>query len=83
MEQQLPAGLRERQVAEFVKDDEVLPAKIVGQTPLASGPALGLKPVDQIDDIEEPAPGTATDAGTGNGDGEMTLPGAGPAERMQ
>ena len=31
VEQQLPAGLGEGQIAEFVEDDEVLAAKIVGQ----------------------------------------------------
>jgi len=46
MEQQLPARLCERQVAEFVEDDEVLAAKIVGQTPLAPGSTLSLKSVD-------------------------------------
>ena len=74
VEQQLPASLGERQVAEFVEDDEVLPAKIVGQPPLAPGPALGLKSVDQIDDIEEPASGAAADARAGDCDGEMDFP---------
>ena len=55
VEQQLSASLRERQIAEFVEDDEVLAIEIVGQASLASGAALGLKPVDQINDIEEPA----------------------------
>jgi hypothetical protein len=33
VEQQLPASQGERQVAKFVEDDEVFPAKIVGQAP--------------------------------------------------
>ena len=74
MEQQLPTRLGERQVAEFIEDDEVLSVEIIGQPPLASGPALGLKSVDQIDDVEEPAARTVTDAGPRNGDGKMRLP---------
>src|ERR1700738_4777534 len=73
--------MRERQIAEFVEHDEVLAAKTVGQASLASGACFGLKLVDQIDDIEEPASGTATDASTGDCDGEMTLPRTGPAHQ--
>jgi hypothetical protein len=69
MEQQLPARLRERQIAEFIKNDEVLAAKIIGQAPLASGAAFGFKLVDQIDDIEKPASGATADASPGDGDG--------------
>ena len=65
MEQQLAAGLSERQVAEFVEDDEVLAAEIVGQAALSSGSAFGLELVDQIDDVEEPATGAVADAGAG------------------
>ena len=46
LEQQLPAGLRERQIAELVEDNEILAAQIVGQPPWPSGSALGLKSVD-------------------------------------
>jgi hypothetical protein len=77
MEQQLPASLRERQIAEFVEDNEVLATKIIGQTPLTSGACFGLQLVDQIDDIEEPAPSAAADASPSDCDGEMTLSGAG------
>ena len=37
MEQQLPAGLGEGQIAEFVEDDEVEAGEIIGETPLAAG----------------------------------------------
>jgi hypothetical protein len=77
VEQQLPARLGERQVAELVEDNEVFAIQIIGQPPLASGAALGLKPVDQINDIEEPAARTVTDARPRNGDGQMRLPGTG------
>ena len=59
VEQQLSAGLCERQIAELVEHDEILAAQIVGQAPRPSGAALGLKSVDQIDDIERPAARTA------------------------
>jgi hypothetical protein len=77
VEQQLPACLREWQIAEFVEDDEVLAAKVVGKVPLAPRACFGLQLVDQIDDIEESASGTATNARAGNCDGEMTFARAG------
>src|ERR1700689_3203203 len=81
VEQQLSASLCERQIAELVEDDEILAAQIVGQASRPSGSALGLKSVDQINDIEESASGTTTNAGASNCDGEMTLPGTGPADQ--
>ncbi len=81
VEQQLTASMCERQIAEFIEDDEVLAAKLIGHVPLASGSAFSLKSVDQIDDIEEPASGTAADASTGNGDGKMAFSGAGSPDQ--
>jgi hypothetical protein len=63
VEEQLAAGLGERQVAEFVEDDEVEPGEVVGEAALPSGPCLGLELVDEVDDVEEPAAGGASDAG--------------------
>ena len=71
MEQQLPARLGERQIAELVENDEVHPAEIVGHAPLPAGTALGLELVDQVDDVEEAAAGTVTDAGPRDGDGQV------------
>ena len=81
VEQQLPACLRERQIAELVDDDEVLAAKIVGQASLTSRACFGFQLVDQIDDIEEPASGTATNAGASDCDGEIISAGAGYADQ--
>src|ERR1700709_1969629 len=53
MEQELPAGLGKRQIAEFIEHDEIHPAKMLGNAPLAAGAPLGLKSVDQFDDVEE------------------------------
>jgi hypothetical protein len=77
MEQQLPAGLGEGQIAQFVEDDEVEANEIIGQPSLTAGAGLAFQPVDQIDDGVEPATPAAADAGPGDGDGEMTLAGAG------
>jgi hypothetical protein len=43
---------------------------------VAPGTAFGLELVDQVDDVEEPAAGTVTDAGAGDGDRQMGLAGA-------
>ena len=51
MEEQLPAGLGEGQVAEFVEDDEVAAYELICGAALASGAELGLEVVDQVDDV--------------------------------
>ena len=43
------AGLGERQIAEFVEDDEVEAGEMVGDAFLAAGARLGLEPIDEID----------------------------------
>ncbi len=53
MEQQLPAGLSERQIAEFVEDHEVHAREIIGEPSLAAGAGFGLELVDEIDGGEE------------------------------
>ena len=80
MEQQLPAGLGEGQISQFVEDNEVEADEIVGQTSLTAAAGLAFQPVDQVDHGVEPAPGSAADAGPGDGDGEMALAGAGAAD---
>jgi hypothetical protein len=81
MEQQLAAGLSERQVAEFVEDDEVHPGQMLGDTTLPSVAGLDLQAIDEIDHVEEAPAGTGSDAASGNGDGQMGLAGAGPANQ--
>ena len=49
--------------------------------PLPAGAALGLEPVDQIDDVEEAAARAAADAGARDGDRQMRLAGAGAADQ--
>src|ERR1700745_1746101 len=55
VEEKLPAGLGERQIAELVEDHEVHPGQMVGDAALTSGARLGLEPVDKIDGGEEAA----------------------------
>ena len=54
---------------------------MVGEPTLPSIAGLGLEPVDEIDHIVEPAAGAGSDAASGNGDGQMGLAGAGPADQ--
>ena len=81
MEEQLPTGLSEGQVAELVEDDEVAADELVCSAALASGAEFGLEVVDQVDDVLAPATGALADAGPRDGDGEMGLSGAGAADQ--
>ena len=54
MEQELSASLGEGQIAEFVEDDEVHPRQMLGKPALVPIAGLGLKPVDEVDDVVEP-----------------------------
>jgi len=49
VEQQLPAGLGEGQIAEFVEHDEVQTSEIIGKPSLATRSPFGLEPIDQVD----------------------------------
>ena len=73
--------MSEGQIAKFVEDDEVHAGQVVCEPALAAGAGLGLEPVDEIDHVVEPAAGTATDAASGDGDGQMGLAGTGPADQ--
>ena len=71
MEQQLPAGLGEGQIAEFVENDEVHAGEIVGDAALAAGARFGLQPVDEVDRVEEASAQFGADAAARDGDCEM------------
>ena len=47
---------------------------------LAAGPGFGVQPVDQVDDVEEPAARAAADAGPRDGDRQMALSRTGAAD---
>jgi hypothetical protein len=83
VEEQLTTGLGEGKVAEFIENDEVQAAEVVGNAALSAGPGLGLELVDEVDDIEEPPAGAAADAGAGYADGEMGLACPGAADEDQ
>ena len=61
VEQQLAAGLAERQIAELVDDDEIVAQQLLGQPAAATGGLLLLQLIDQIDQVEEAASGASTD----------------------
>src|SRR3981081_3558137 len=54
VEQKLAAGLSERKVAKFVKDDEVHPGQMLSDTALPSVTGLRLKPIDEGDHDGDP-----------------------------
>ena len=77
MEQQLPAGLGEGEIAEFVEDDEVEAGEIVSEPSLAASARLSLELIDEIDGGEEAAARSRSDAASRNGDGQVRLARAG------
>jgi hypothetical protein len=81
MEQKLAAGLSERQVAEFVEDDEVHPGQMLGDPTLPSVAGLDLQTVDEVDHVVEAAACARPDAASGDGDGHMGFAGAGTADQ--
>jgi hypothetical protein len=80
VEEELPAGLREGQVSEFIEDDKVEAREVVGQATLLAAARLGLEPVHHVDDVEQAPAGAAPDERPGDGDCEVGLPRAGPAD---
>src|SRR5208283_4170324 len=81
VEEELTAGLGERQVAELVEDDEVHAGEIIGDAALPARTRLGLELVDEIDGGEEaPAPSGA-DAASRDGDHRVRLAGSGSADK--
>jgi hypothetical protein len=83
MEQELTAGLGERKIAEFVQDQEVQAGDQVRGAALPFGPGFRVELIDQIDDVEEPAPAAVSDAGARDADREMGLSCAGAADQHE
>ena len=54
---------------------------MLGEPTLPSIAGLGLEAIDEVDDVEEAAARTDTDAAVGNGDGQMRLSGPGAADQ--
>src|SRR5690606_27026361 len=76
VEQELTAGLRERQIAEFIEDDEVEACKVIRRSSLFPITRLCFQPIDQIDNVEEAAARAVANESTGNRDGQMALAGS-------
>jgi hypothetical protein len=68
VEQQLTAGLAERQIAEFVDDDHVVSQQRLGEPAAAAGGFLLLELIDQVDQAEEPSAGAAANDRRGHPD---------------
>ena len=83
VEQELSAGLGEREIAEFVQDQEVEAGDQVRCPALSFGPGFGVELVYEIDDVEEPAAPAVSDAGPRDADGEMGLTGSGAADQHE
>src|SRR5882672_1871782 len=80
MEQQLSAGLAEREIAELVDDDEIVAQQFFGQPAALARSLLLLELVDEIDEVEEPPPGARADHGASDGNAEMGFAGTGAAD---
>jgi hypothetical protein len=78
MEQQLSAGLAERQIAEFIDDNEVVTQQGLDDAAALSGGLFLFELIDQIDEIEEAAAGSGADDGGGDGAGVSGILCAGP-----
>lgn len=83
VEQELAAGLGEREIAELIKDQEVEAGDQVRGPTLSFCPGFGVELVHQIDDVEEPSATAISDAGPGDTDGEMGLSGSGAADQHE
>ena len=57
VEQERTTGLRERQIAEFIEDDEVEASEVIRCPPLLAVTCFRFQPIDEINDIEEAARG--------------------------
>jgi hypothetical protein len=54
---------------------------VIGEPSLAAIASLGFEPVDEINDVVEPAAGAGADAAPGNRDGEVGLASPGAADQ--
>jgi hypothetical protein len=81
VEQQLAAGLTERQVAEFVDDDKIVTQQFFGQSASSTGGLFLLQLIDQVDQVEEAPPGAGADDRRGHGDAQMGFAGSGAADK--
>ncbi|MCP1749137.1 hypothetical protein AB7M66_000062 [Bradyrhizobium japonicum] len=81
MEQELTAGLRERQIAQLVEDDEVHAGQMLGEPSLPTVAGFGLEPVDEVDDVVEASSSAIADATSGDGNGQVCFACTGAANQ--
>ena len=81
MEEQLAAGLGEREIAEFVEHDEVEPGQVIGEAALPAGTGFTFQPINEVDDGVKAAPRAATDARAGDSYCKVAFAGAGPPDQ--
>src|SRR5271163_4291957 len=67
----MTAGLAEREIAEFVDDDEIIAQQILGEPPAAAGGFLLFELIDEIDQIEETSPGAGANDRRSHADAKM------------
>ncbi len=80
VEQELTTRLSERQIAQFVEDDEVHAGQVFGETALPTVAGLSLESVDEVDDVVEASSGvqaTGSTRSTGRRPSSMTRHGHG------
>lgn len=80
VEQQLAAGLTERQITELINDDQIVVQQLLGQATAAAGGLFLLELVDQIDQVVEPSPGPGADDHRGDADAQMGFARTGSAD---
>jgi hypothetical protein len=71
VEQELPAGLTERQITQLVDDDKIVAQELLGQSAAATCGLFLFELVDQVDEVEESAAGAAADASASDADSEV------------
>jgi len=80
VEEQCPAILGERQVAELIEDDHVLVEQPRGEAAGFALALLGIELVDEVDDAEEACPLALLDCVPGERGGQVRLTSTGAAD---
>src|SRR3546814_8504987 len=80
MEQQLPASAGEREIAQFVEDQEVEPRQMLGELSGAALVNLHLEPVYKIGRVVEANASTGADATARDSDTQMRFSRARPTD---
>jgi hypothetical protein len=71
VEEQLAAGLAEREIAQFVDDDEVIAQQVLREPTATAGGLLLFELIDEIDQVEETPSGAGANDRRGHRDAEV------------